>query len=97
MLDAIALVITTALILGNTFALAEVLDNQTLSAPDRRRWVVGIVLLPGISAALWLSRRSRYSSRQGTAPLLHSSPAALSPQDLEKFHEEIDRFRSRGG
>ena len=39
MLESVALVITAALILGNTFALADVLDNQTLPAVGDARKV----------------------------------------------------------
>ena len=94
MLIAVGVVTTTLLIVANTFALAQILDDD-LPSQTHLAWAVVIVLLPAMGAALWFSRR--LVGRSEADPARADSYAANYPgrRDLERLHEEIDRYRSR--
>ena len=94
MLVTLGVVITTALILASVFAIADIIENETLPAPITRAWLIGVILAPGLGAALWISHRDQIRHETGVAPPRSPFPAYPSPQDLERLHEEIDQFRS---
>ena len=82
-------VIATVLIVATAFALADILEDETLPAPIARAWLAGVTFAPGVGAVLWFSRRQ--STRVPVHPMSTEYP---SPQDLTRLYEEIDRFRS---
>lgn len=94
MLITLGVVITTALIIVNVVALADVMENDPLPAPLTRAWLITVILAPGIGAALWFSHRSQVRKVAGVPPARSPIPEGPRPGDLERLHLEIDQFRS---
>lgn len=94
MLITVGVMITTAVILANACALADILDSGDLLAPVARAWVAAVVLAPGLGAAMWFAQRSTPHSdisRRGTARLKRR----LTGRDLAQMHSEIEAFLAR--
>ncbi|GAA1972311.1 hypothetical protein [Microbacterium pumilum] len=94
MLTIVCVATVSAIIIANALALAQIIDSDTLPRQIAGRWVLGVILAPGIGAALWLYLRVRPVSD----PVVAQSPANADKRpgrrELLRFHEEIDQYLS---